>query len=87
MKQNDKWMQKWDINIHTCLDHIKEIKKFVNEKFCNIMWTRHIGKKKYYYIKEFNPTSSHDEKAYIRAPINWKTKMLMTQLRTSSHWL
>jgi hypothetical protein len=87
MKQNDKWMQKWDINIQACPDNIKEIKKFVNEKFRNILWTRHIGRKKSYYIKEFNPTSSHDEKAYIRAPINWKAKMLMAQIRTSSHQL
>ena len=42
---------------------------------------------KSYYIKKFNPTSSHDEKAYIRALINWKAKMLMAQLRTSSHRL
>ena len=87
MKQNHKWMRKWDINIQTSRDNIKEIKKFVNEIFRNILWTRHIGRKKSYYIKEFNPTSSHDEKAYIRATINWKAKMLMAQLRTSSHRL
>ena len=87
MKQNIKWMQKWDINIQNCPDNIKEIKKFANEKFRNILWIGHIGRKKSYYIKEFNPTSSHDEKTYIRAPINWKAKMLMAQLRTSLHRL
>ena len=87
MKQNDKWMRKWDINIHTCPDNIKEIKKFVIKKIRNILWTRHIGRKKSYYIKEFNHTSSHDENAYIRAPINWKEKMLMAQLRNNSHRL
>ena len=87
MKQNDKWMRKWDINIHICLDIIKEIKKFVIENFCNLLWTRHIRRKKSYYIKEFNPTSNHDEKAYIRAPINCKAKMSMAQLITSSQGL
>ena len=87
MKQNDNWMRKWDINVHICLDNIKEIKKFVMENFCNILWTRHIRRKNSYNIKEFNPTSNHDENAYIRAPINWKAKMSMAQLITSSQGL
>ena len=45
------------------------------------------GRKKDYYIKEFNPTRDHEEKAYIGANIKWKAKMLIAQLRTSSHHL
>jgi hypothetical protein len=43
MKQNDRWMRKWDISIHMSPNSIKEIKKFVMEKFRNILWTRHMG--------------------------------------------
>lgn len=87
MKQNNKWLQKWDVNIHSCPNSTEEIKKFVHERFCIIMWTRHMGRKKSHYVKEFNPNNCHKEKAYLGAAIKGKAKMLIAQLRTSSHQL
>ena len=77
MKQNNKWMQKWDINIHSCSDNTEEIKKFVRERFRNIMWTRHMKRKKFHYVKEFNPNTCYEEKAYLGADIKWKAKMFI----------
>lgn len=58
MKQNIKWLNKWNIKLHDCPNTNKEIKKFVIEKFQIAMWNNHIGRKKAYYIKEFNPSEN-----------------------------
>ena len=56
MKQNKKkWLGKWNIKLHECPNTKEEIKKLVIEKFRTAMWTNHSGRKKAYYIKEFNP--------------------------------
>lgn len=87
MKQNKKWLNKWNIQLHECLNTNGEIKKFVIEKFQTAMWTNHIGCKKAYYIKEFNPTGEHNEKAYLGTAIKGKAKLLLAQLRIGSHHL
>ncbi|KAH9324645.1 hypothetical protein KI387_004823, partial [Taxus chinensis] len=69
MKQNTKWMEKWGIHFQECPNNNREIKNYVAEKFRNIMWTKNIGRKKAHYIKYFNPTWAHDNKAYLRADI------------------
>lgn len=35
----------------------------------------------------FNPTQSHQQKGYIDANIDWRTKILIAQLRTNSQQL
>ncbi|KAH9320502.1 hypothetical protein KI387_015141, partial [Taxus chinensis] len=55
--------------------------------FRTAMWTGHIGRKKAHYIREFNPTREHDEKAYLGATIKGKARILVAQLRTGSHHL
>lgn len=51
------------------------------------MWTKQLGKKKEYYIKEFNHTWDHDEIFYLRSTINGKAIILIAHLRTGSHHL
>ena len=87
MKQNKKWLSKWNINLHECPNTKEEIKKFVNEKFRTGMWTNHSGHKKSYYIKEFNPNCDHSEKTYLGETIKGKSRLLFTQLRMGSHHL
>jgi hypothetical protein len=65
----------------------EEIKKLLNEKFRTAMWTNHSGRKKAYYIKEFNPNCDHSEKTYLGAAIKGKTRLLVAQLRMGSHHL
>ena len=43
MKQNKKWLSKWNIKLHECPSTKKEIKNFVTEKFRIAMWTNHNG--------------------------------------------
>ena len=57
------------------------------EKFRTSMWTNHSGRKKAYYIKEFNPTCDHGEKTYLGAVIQGKTRVLVAQLKTRSQHL
>ncbi|KAH9297612.1 hypothetical protein KI387_029294 [Taxus chinensis] len=87
MKQNTKWMEKWGIHFQECPNNNREIKNYVVEKFRNIMWTENIGRKKAHYIKYFNPTWAHDNKAYLRADIKGKARIILAQLRTGSHHL
>lgn len=87
MKQNSKWLSKWNIKLHECPNTNVEIKKFVLEKFRTIMWTKQVGRKKTHYIQEFNPTWEHDEKNYLRIAIKGKARLLVTQLRIGSHHL
>lgn len=87
MKQNDKWINKWGISIKECPNTKGDIKKYVQEKVKVSMWTKQIGRKKQYYITHLNSSWDHAQKSYLGADIKWKAKMLMAQLRTSSHQL
>lgn len=49
------------------------------------MWANQLGRKKAYYVKEFNPTCEHDNKEYLGDEIKGKVKILITQLRSGSH--
>ena len=57
------------------------------DKFYKRTWEKDLGRKKKYYIEEFNPTRNHQQKAYIGANISWRYKILIAQLRTNSHQL
>ena len=87
MQQNNKWFSKWGICLNACPINIKEIKAFVMEKFHKRTWDKELGRKKVYYVEAFNPTHSHQPKAYIEANISWRAKILIAQLRTNSHQL
>lgn len=62
-------------------------KSFIMEKFHKRIWDKELGRKKKYYIEVFNPTHSHQPKAYIEANISWRAKTLIARLRTNSHQL
>ena len=87
MQQNNTWFSKWGICLNKCLINNKEIKTFVMDKFHKHTWEKELGRKKKYYIEEFNPTHNHQQKAYIGANISWRSKILIAQLRTNSHQL
>lgn len=87
MKQNVKWMSKWGSGISECPNRNGEIKKYVQGKLKESMWKGPLGNKKEYYVKHFNPTYDHTQKTYIGMEIKWKTKILIAQIRTSSHQL
>jgi hypothetical protein len=59
----------------------------VNEKFRTAMWTNHSGRKKTYYIKEFNPNCDHSEKTYLGASIKGKDKIVSCTTEDGSHHL
>jgi hypothetical protein len=65
----------------------KEIKAFVIDRFHKRTRDKGLGRKKEYYIEEFNPTYNHHQKVCIGANISWRSKMLISQLRTNSHQL
>jgi NAD-dependent dihydropyrimidine dehydrogenase PreA subunit len=85
MRQSNKWFSKWGICLSMCPTKSKEIKTFVMDKFHKCTWEKELGRKKKYYIEEFNPTHNHQQKAYIGANISWRSKILIAQLRTNSH--
>ena len=87
MQQNNKWFSKWGICLNVYPINSKEIKTFVMEKFHKRTWDKELERKKNYYIEVFNPTHSHQPKAYIEANISWRAKILIAQLRTNSHQL
>ena len=87
MRQNMKWLSKWDIHLNKCLTNSKEIKAFVIDRFHKRTWDKGLERKKEYYIEEFNPTCNHPQKAYIETNIPWRAKMLIAQLRTNFHQL
>lgn len=60
--------------------------KYVNEKFRRGMW-KNASKKREYYITNFNLTYDHKEKGYIRDKIKWQEKILIAEIKTSSHRL
>ena len=45
-------------------------------KFHKRTWDKKLGRKRKYYIEEFNPTYNQHQKAYIGANIPWKAKIL-----------
>ena len=49
------------------------------DKFHKCTWDKELGRKKKYYIEVFNPTHSHQPKAYIEANISWRAKIHITQ--------
>ena len=51
------------------------------------MWTNHNGRKKDYYIKEFNRNCDHGEKTYLGAAIKGKANLIVAQMRMGSHHL
>ena len=54
MKQNYTWMQKWNIYLNACPTNNKELNNVVIEMFCKQVWGKVLGRKKKYYIDEFN---------------------------------
>ena len=87
MKQNIKWLAKWNIKLQDCPNTNVDIRKFVRGKFHNAMWNNNMSRKKAYYIKEFNPTGELGEKVYLGTAIKGKARLLVAQLRTGSHHL
>ena len=65
----------------------KEINTSVMDMFHKHTWDKELGRKRKYYIEEFNPTRNHQPKAYIEPNISWRAKILIAQLRTNSHQL
>ena len=57
------------------------------DKLHEFTWDKELGRKKKYYIEVFNPTHSHQPKAYIEVNISWRAKILIAQLKTNSHQL
>lgn len=55
------------------------------EKFHKHIWEKQLGRKKKYYVQEFNPTRDLQQKEYIGASIPWTEKILIAQLRTNLH--
>ena len=87
MKQNYTWMQKWNIYLNSCPTNRKELKDFVMEKFHKKVWEKELGRKKKYYVQEFNPACDLQQKEYIGDNIQWREKILIVQLRTKSYQL
>ena len=84
MKQNYTWMQKWNIYLNACPTISKGLKNFVMEKFRKRVRGKELGRKKKYYIEEFNPTCDLQQKEFIGASISWRAEVLITQLRTTN---
>ena len=76
MRQNKKWMQKWNIYLNACPTNSKELKNFLLEKFRKGIWGKELGRKKKYYVQEFNPTCDLQQNEYIGASIPWREKVL-----------
>ena len=57
-----KWMQKWNIYLNACPKNSKELKNFVMEKFRKGIWGKELGRKKKYYIQEYNHTCDLQQK-------------------------
>ena len=87
MNQNYTWMQKWNIYLNACPTNSKELKYFFMENFRKKVWEKELGRKKKYYIEEFNPTCDLQQKKFIGASISWREKVLIAKLRTKSHQL
>ena len=59
-----------------CPTNSKELKNFVLEKFSKGIWAKEFGRKKKYYVDEFNPTCDLQQKEYIGASIQWRATYL-----------
>ena len=55
------------------------------DKFHKCTWEKKLGRKKKYYIEEFNPSHNHQQKAYTSANISGRAKIIIAQLGTNSH--
>ena len=77
MRQNNKWMQQWNICLNACPTNSKELKNFVLEKFRKGICGKELGRKKNYYVQVFNPTCDLQQKEYIRASLPWRAKVLI----------
>lgn len=84
MKQNNKWMNTWGINMKECRNNNMAIKMCARKNSNKACGHGSLGGYEY-YIKYFNPSYDHTQKSYIRAKIKWKVKMLIASLRTSLH--
>ena len=58
-------MQKWNIYLNVCSTNRKALKDFVMKKFCKKVWGKELGRKKKYYIEEFNLTCDLQQKEFI----------------------
>ena len=77
MRQKYTWMQKWNIYLNACPTNSKELKNFVLEKFCKGIWGKELGRKKKYYIQEFNPTCDLQQKEYIGVTFHGEQRFLL----------
>lgn len=77
LQQNIKWMGRWNIHFNMCSTNNKETKAFVLDKLYKWNWGKTIGRKKKYYISEFNPMGGKLQKPYIKANNAWKDKLLI----------
>ena len=57
------------------------------DKFHKSTWEKELGRKKKYYIEEFNPNHNHHQIAYIWSNISWRAKIIIAQIRTNLHQL
>ena len=57
------------------------------DKFHKSTWEKELGRKKKYYIEEFNPNHNHHQKVYIGSNISWRAKIIIAQIRTNLHQL
>jgi len=81
MRQNNKWMQKWNIYLNACPTNSEDLKSYVMEKFHKHIWGNELGRKKKYYAQEFNPTCDLQQKECIGANIPWRAKILIAQIK------
>lgn len=56
--------------MNMCPTNNEEMKTFVMDKFRKCTWDKELGRKRKYYIEEFNPTHNHHQKVYIEANIS-----------------
>ena len=54
MRQNIKWLSKWDMCLSMCPTNSKEIKAFFIKKFHKRTWDKDLRRKRKYYIEEIN---------------------------------
>ena len=76
-KQNNKWMQKWNIYLNSCPTNSKELNNFVREKFRKGIWGKELGRKKKYYVQEFNPTCGLQQKNILELTFCGEQRFLL----------
>ena len=80
-------MQKMECYLNSCTRNSNELKNFVMDKFSKGIWWKELGRKKKYYVHQFNPTCNLQEKQYIGASILWRENSIIAWLRSNSHQL